>query len=160
MTVRDPNYKKVIALNRRAKFEYFIEETLEAGIVLTGPEVKSLRINGANINDSYATVLEGEIYLINSHIKEYKSASKFNYEETRRPRKLLLHTKQMKKLIGLVQKKGQTLVPLSIYFNNKNLVKIELGVVTGKKLHDKRESLKQADWQREKAQILKRGREN
>ena len=155
MAARDQNYKKVIAQNKKARFEYFIEEVLEAGIILVGSEVKSLRINGASISESYADFTGSELYLLNANIAEYDKASKFHHHEPKRPRKLILHKRELKKLIGLVQKKGQTLVPLSLYFNNKNLVKIELAVVKGKKLHDKREALKQEDFKRQRAQLFK-----
>jgi SsrA-binding protein len=157
MAKHDPSFKKIIAQNRRAKFEYFIEEVLEAGIVLNGSEAKSIRVNGASINESHADTRGDAVYLLNSHIQEYDKASKFNQFEARKPRKLLLHKREINKLIGLVQKKGFTIVPLSLYYNNKNMVKVELAVVKGKKLHDKREAIKQEDWKRQKAQELKNG---
>lgn len=160
MSKNKPESIKIIAQNRRAKFEYFIEEALEVGIVLEGAEVKSIRVSGASINESHADISGDDIYLYNAYIKEYDKASKFNQFEARRPRKLLLHKKQAKKLIGMVQKKGFTLVPLNIYFNSKNMVKVELALVKGKKLHDKREALKQEDWKREKAQQMKNQRDD
>ena len=153
MAKREESYRKMVAQNRRARYDYFIEETIEAGIVLTGAEVKSIRINGANINDSYATVENGELILINSHITEYSKASAFNKFEAKRNRKLLVKKREIKKFIGLTQKKGFSLVPLELYFNKKNLVKITLAVVKGKKEYDKREAIKQAEWKREKARI-------
>jgi SsrA-binding protein len=154
MAKRPANYKNVIAQNRRAKFDYFLEEILEAGIVLTGTEVKSLRNNSVSISEAHATVDEGEIYLVNANIPEYEQANRFNHVP-RRPRKLLLRKKEVKRLIGLIQKKGLTLIPVSIYFNHKNMAKLELAVARGKKQHDKRESIKQADWDRKKARVLK-----
>lgn len=151
---KNADYKKIIAHNRRVKFDYFIDETLEAGIVLTGSEVKSLRINNASISESYANVEKDEIVLINAFIPEYKQAKFFNHE-ARRIRKLLLHKKQIKKLLGLIKIKGVTIVPVSLYFNNKNLVKLELGIVRGKKEYDKRESIKKEDWKRQKARAMK-----
>ena len=151
---KDPLYKKIIASNRRAKYDYFIEEVLEVGIILTGSEVKSLRANNASITESYADAEKGEIVLINSFIPEYPQAKFFNHAP-RRTRKLLLHKKQIKKLIGLIKIKGVTLVPITIYFNHINMVKIELGIVKGKKEHDKRESIKQEDWKRQKARVMK-----
>lgn len=156
MARRPANYKKVIAQNRRAKFDYFLEETMEVGIVLTGTEVKSLRNNSVSISESHAAVDGGEIYLMNANIPEYEQANRFNHVP-RRPRKLLLKKREVKKLIGLVQKKGLTLVPVSMYFNHKNIAKLELAVAKGKKQHDKRESIKQEDWKRRKARVLKGG---
>ena len=141
--------------NRRARFDYHIEEELEAGIVLTGTEVKSLRQGKANIKDSYATEKDAEIWLINSDIAEYEGGNRMNHER-RRHRKLLLHRRQVKKLIGLLETKGMTLVPLRIYFNAKGIAKVMLGVAKGKKEHDKRETQKKRDWQREKAALMKR----
>ena len=151
---KNADYKKIIAHNRRVKYDYFIDEVIETGIVLTGSEVKSLRSNNASISESYADVEKGCIVLINAFIPEYKPA-KFFTHEPRRVRKLLLHKKQVKKLIGLLKIKGMTLVPVSIYFNNKNLVKVELGVVRGKKEYDKRASIKEDDWKRQKARVMK-----
>lgn len=151
---KNADYKKIIAHNRRVRYDYFIDEVIETGIVLTGSEVKSLRSNNASISESYADVEKGYIVLINAFIPEYKPAKFFSHEP-RRTRKLLLHKKQIKKLIGLLKIKGMTLVPVSIYFNNKNLVKVELGVVRGKKEYDKRASLKEEDWKRQKARVMK-----
>jgi SsrA-binding protein len=151
---KDPN-NKTVAENRKARFNYFIEEVMEAGIVLTGTEVKSLRTGQASINESYADVRGSEIFLVNAHIPEYtKSNAKWQHEVLR-PRKLLLHKNQMSKLIGAVQRKGTTLIPLSIYFNNRGIAKIALGVATGKKQHDKRETEKKRDWQREKSRVMR-----
>lgn len=145
---------RVVAQNRKARYEYFIDETLEAGIVLTGTEVKSVRNGGASITESYAEEDSGEIYLVNAYIPEYDKGTSFNHPP-RRPRKLLLHKRQIKKLLGALKVKGTTLVPLSIYFNKKNIAKIELAVAHGKKQYDKREAIKQEDWKRQKARLLK-----
>lgn len=146
---------KTVAQNRRARFDYFIEDTLEAGIVLTGTEIKSLRAGQASVNESYASVEGSEIFLVNAYIPEYNKAHVKLQHEVRRPRKLLLHKNQMNKLIGAVQRKGTTLIPLSIYFNNRGIAKVELGIATGKKQHDKRETIKTRDWQREKSRIMR-----
>lgn len=144
-----------VAQNRRARFDYFIEDVLEAGIVLTGTEVKSLRLGQASVGESYATVEGNEIFLINAYIPEYTKAHAKLQHEVRRPRKLLLHKNQMSKLIGAVQRKGTTLIPLSIYFNKRGIAKVELGIASGKKQHDKRETEKKRDWQREKSRIMR-----
>ena len=146
---------KTVAQNRRARFDYFIEDTLEAGIVLTGTEVKSLRAGQASVNESYASVDGSEIFLVNAYIPEYNKAHVKLQHEVRRPRKLLLHKNQMNKLIGAVQRKGTTLIPLSIYFNKRGIAKVELGIATGKKQYDKRETVKTRDWQREKSRIMR-----
>ncbi|HEX2752146.1 MAG TPA: SsrA-binding protein SmpB [Alphaproteobacteria bacterium] len=146
---------KTVAQNRRARFDYFIEETLEAGIVLTGTEVKSLRAGQASINESYAGVQGSQIVLVNAYIPEYNKAHVKLQHEVRRPRQLLLHKNQMNKLIGAVQRKGTTLIPLSIYFNHRGIAKVELGIATGKKQHDKRETIKTRDWQREKSRLMR-----
>jgi SsrA-binding protein len=151
---KDPN-NKTVATNRRARFDYFIEETLEAGIILTGTEVKSLRSGQASINESYAGAQGSEILLLNAYIPEYNKAHVKMQHEVRRPRKLLLHKRQMDKLIGSVQRKGATIVPVSIYFNARGIAKVELGIASGKKQHDKRETEKKRDWQREKARVMR-----
>ncbi|MDD9901107.1 MAG: SsrA-binding protein SmpB [Alphaproteobacteria bacterium] len=143
------------AQNRKARFEYHIEDTMEAGIMLVGTEVKSLRAGQASINESYADVRGGEIFLLNAHIPEYTQASTRLQHEVRRPRKLLLHKSQVNKLIGAVNRKGVTLVPLAIYFNDRGIAKVELGIATGKKKHDKRETQKDRDWQRDKARVMR-----
>jgi SsrA-binding protein len=150
----DPN-SKTVAQNRKARFEYFIEDTMEAGIILTGTEVKSLRGGQASINESYAGVQEGALYLLNAYIPEYTKAHIRLQHEVRRPRKLLLHKNQLDKLMGAVQRKGTTIVPLSIYFNKRGIAKVNLGIATGKKQHDKRETEKKRDWQREKSRIMR-----
>ena len=143
------------AENRKARFSYAIIDTLEVGIVLKGTEVKSLRAGKAQIAESYATEKDSEIWLINSYIPEYEKAAIYNHEP-RRPRKLLLHAKQVKKLIGQLRTKGITLVPLSIYFNEKGIAKLELALGKGKTNSDKRETIKDREWQREKAAEMKR----
>ncbi|AZS20824.1 MULTISPECIES: SsrA-binding protein SmpB [unclassified Caulobacter] len=145
---------KPIAENRRARFDYFIEDTFEAGIMLTGTEVKSLRTGRANIAESYASVEGREIVLINADIPPYGHANRFNHEP-RRHRKLLLHRRQIDKLIGAVQREGRTLVPIKLYWNDKGLAKLEVGLAKGKKLHDKRDTAAERDWQRDKARLMK-----
>ncbi|MCP5382227.1 MAG: SsrA-binding protein SmpB [Kordiimonadaceae bacterium] len=147
---------KVIALNRKARHNYIIEEEIEAGIVLSGSEVKSLRAGESNITDSYAEVKDGEVFLINAYIKEYEQANRFNHS-ARRVRKLLLHRKQINKMMAAVQRKGMTLVTLKLYFNDQNRAKVLLGLARGKKLHDKRASDKERDWNRQKERLLKDG---
>jgi SsrA-binding protein len=151
---RATEIRKVVAENRKARFSYFIEDTLEAGIILGGSEVKSLRAGKANIADSYATEEGGEIYLINAYIPEYLQANRLNHE-TRRPRKLLLHKKEANKLMGAVYREGMTLIPLRIYFNDRGRAKLELALARGKKLHDKRETEKSRDWDRQKGRLLR-----
>lgn len=143
-----------IAQNRRAKFDYFIEETVEAGIVLTGTEVKSLRANSASLNESYAGPKDGAIYLINVHIPEYQQAGVKMNHEPRRPRKLLLHKREQERLMGQVRRGGYTLVPVRLYFNKRGIAKCELGLAKGKKQRDKRQTQKDRDWQRQKSRVL------
>ncbi|MDP3896729.1 MAG: SsrA-binding protein SmpB [Mesorhizobium sp.] len=149
----DPN-NKTVAENRKARFSYEILDTYEAGIVLHGTEVKSLREGHANIQESYASVEGGEIWLINSYLPEYLQANRFNHEPRRR-RKLLLNKREMARMSHSVSREGMTLVPLKIYFNDKGRAKLLLAVGRGKKLHDKRESEKQRDWDREKGRVLR-----
>ena len=144
----------MIAENRRARFDYFIEDTMEAGLMLTGTEVKSLRNGRANIAESYAAVEGNEIVLVNADIPPYNQANRFNHEP-RRPRKLLLHRKQIDKLIGAVQREGRTIIPTKLYWNEKGMAKLAVGLAKGKKLHDKRETSAQRDWQRDKARLLR-----
>lgn len=145
---------RVVAQNRRARHEYFVDETLEAGIMLTGSEVKSLRASRGSINEAYAGERDGEIWLFNAHIPEYLAAAHFGHEP-RRIRKLLLHKKEVNKLLGAVRKEGATLVPLSVYFNDRGRAKLQLGLVHGKKKSDKRATIKQRDWQRDKARLMR-----
>jgi len=149
----DPRFK-IVADNRKARFHYAIGEVFEAGIVLTGSEVKSMRAGKTSIAESYATSRDGELWLLNSNISEYKQAGRFNHEP-KRPRKLLLHQRQISKLIGAVEREGMTVVPLKIYFNDKGRAKVEIALAKGKKLHDKRESEKQRDWTRERGRLLR-----
>ncbi|HYG27928.1 MAG TPA: SsrA-binding protein SmpB [Caulobacteraceae bacterium] len=145
---------KLIAENRRARFDYFITDTIEAGIMLTGTEVKSLRVGKANIVESYAAVEGDEIMLINADIPPYTQANRFNHEP-RRPRKLLLHRRQIDRLMGAVQREGLTIIPTKLYWNDKGMAKLEIGLAKGKKLHDKRETAAQRDWQRDKARLMR-----
>jgi SsrA-binding protein len=150
----DPKYK-IAAQNRKARFNYEIGETFEAGIVLTGSEVKSLRTGKATIAESYADAHNGEIWLVNANIPEYKQSGPYNNHEPKRHRKLLLHKRQVNKLIGAVEREGMTLVPLKLYFNERGRAKIEIALGRGKKLHDKRETAKKRDWQRQKSRLMR-----
>ena len=145
---------KTIAENRRARFDYFLEESFEAGLALTGTEVKSLRGGRANIAESYAAVEGRELMLVNADIPPYGQANRFNHEP-RRPRKLLMRRRQIDKLIGAVQREGRTLIPTKLYFNEKGLAKLEVALAKGKKVHDKRETEAARDWQRDKARLLR-----
>ena len=140
---------KQISNNRKARFHYIIEEEIEAGIMLLGSEVKSIRDSKININDGYVAEQNGNLVLLNIHIAEYKGANKFNHQPLR-PRQLLFHKKQIDKLLGKMHIKGLSLIPLSIYFNNRNIIKVNIGVCTGKKLYDKRASIKERDERRAK----------
>ena len=146
--------KKIVAENRRARFDYFIEETFEAGIALSGTEVKSLRFGEGSIAESYAHVHDGEAWLINANIPEFSHGNRFNHEP-KRPRKLLLHAKEVNKLFGAVMRQGMTLVPLSIYFNSRGRAKVELAIARGRKAHDKREHEKEKDWKKEQGRLLR-----
>jgi len=145
---------KVVAENRRARFDYFVDERIEAGIALMGTEVKSLRHGEGSIAESYATVDGEEVWLINSHIPEYSHGNRLNHEP-RRPRKLLLKGREIAKLHGAVARQGLTLVPLSIYFNSRGRAKVELALARGKKVHDKRETVKERDWKREQQRLMR-----
>lgn len=145
---------RIAAQNRRARHDYVIEETVEAGVMLAGTEVKALREGQGNLNDAYAGPREGALWLFNAYIPEYRAANRFNHE-TRRPRKLLLHKRQIARLSGLVQREGATLVPLSVYFNERGIAKVQLGLARGKKKADKRAAEKEREWQRDKARILR-----
>ncbi len=145
---------KVICTNRKARHDYFIVETMEAGIVLRGTEVKSLREGGAHLKDSYAAVDRGELYLYNAHISPYSMGNRFNHEPTR-TRKLLMHAHQVKRLLGKLQEKGLTLVPLRLYFNDAGRVKVELGLAKGKRLFDKRRTIAERDARREMRREMK-----
>jgi len=154
MAKKKEDGSKLIADNRKARYAYAIGETLEAGIMLVGSEVKSLRTGKTTIGESYAHAKDGEIWLVNSYIPEYTKASRFNHEP-KRSRKLLVHKREVERLAAAIQREGMTLIPLKLYFNAKGVAKLELGVAKGKKLHDKRESEKQRDWQRDKARLLR-----
>lgn len=147
---------RIAAQNRKASHEYFIEERFEAGLELTGTEVKSLRGGRSNIADAYAEVDGGEVWLVNAHIPEYAQGNRNNHEPRRR-RKVLLHRRQINRLMGAVERQGYTLVPLTIEFNAKGRAKLNLGLAKGKKLHDKRATTKERDWQRQRQRLLKGG---
>ncbi len=149
----DPRYK-LAADNRRARYDFEIGQVYEAGIMLTGTEIKSLRGGRSTISDSYAAEKGGEVWLYNAYIPEYLQANQFNHE-TRRPRKLLLHKKEIGRLAVAVQREGMTIVPLKIYFNDKGRAKVEIALARGKKLHDKRATEKERDWNREKSRVMR-----
>ena len=146
---------RMAAQNRKALHDYFIEERLEAGIQLTGTEVKSLRGGRSQIVEAYATVHQGDLFLVNAYIPEYLQGNRNNHEP-RRPRKLLLHRSQVNKLIGAIQRQGRTVVPLQVYFNEKGRAKLEIALALGKKAHDKRATIKARDWQRQRSRLLNR----
>ncbi|MCF3934205.1 SsrA-binding protein SmpB [Acuticoccus sp. M5D2P5] len=149
----DPN-ARTVAENRKARFNYEILDTFEAGIQLHGTEVKSLRQGRSTLTEAYAGDSGGELYLYNAYIPEYQEAGRFNHE-TKRPRKLLMHRREMNKLIGAIQQDGLTIVPLRLYFNARGIAKVMIGLARGKKSHDKRETEKKRDWQRDKARLLR-----
>lgn len=151
---KDEPERRVVADNRKARYSYAIDSTLEAGLMLMGSEVKALRSGKATIAESYAQAKDGEIYLINAYIPEYTMANRFNHEP-RRPRKVLVRKTEAKRLAAAVQREGMTLIPLRVYFNARGIAKIELGIAKGKKLHDKRETEKSRDWQRDKARLMR-----
>ena len=146
--------RKIVAQNRKARHNYFIEDTVEAGLVLLGTEVRAMRAGQASLGDSYADFRGKEIFLINSHISAYQSASRFNHEPLRL-RKILLHRREMEQLRGKMQREGYTLVPLSLYFNERGRVKVELGLAKGRRQLDKREREKTRDWERQRARLLR-----
>lgn len=145
---------RIAAENRRARHDYSITDTVEAGIMLAGTEVKSLRTGRANLAESFAGQQEGELYLFNAYIPEYQVSSAFSHE-TRRPRKLLLHRREVRRLLGAISREGMTLIPLSIYFNDRGLAKVQLALGKGKKLYDKRAAEKERDWKRDKARMMR-----
>ncbi|MCA1907658.1 MAG: SsrA-binding protein SmpB [Magnetospirillum sp.] len=145
---------RIAAQNRKARHEYTIVDTVEAGIMLVGTEVKSLRAGKGNINEAFAGPNGDELILYNAYIPEYQAKMPFPHE-TRRPRKLLLHRRELRKLVGAIAKEGMTLVPLDIHFNDRGIAKVLLGLAKGRKAHDKREAIKQRDWNREKARVLR-----
>ncbi len=146
--------QKTVADNRRVRFDYHVEDTFEAGLALQGTEVKALRAGEASIKESYAEVRDGQVWLVNANIPEYSHGNRLNHEP-RRPRKLLLHEREIQKLFGAVERKGMTLVPLSIYFNATGRAKVELALAKGKQAHDKRATIKDRDWQRDKARLMR-----
>ena len=146
--------KKTVAENRRARFDYHIEDTFEAGIMLTGTEVKSLRFGEGSIAESYAEIRGGEAWLVNSNVPEFSHGNRFNHEP-KRARKLLLHEREIDRLQGAVERKGMTLVPLSIYFNSRGRAKVELALAKGKNAADKRNTIKERDWKRDQARIMR-----
>ena len=154
MAAKPDRKLRVVADNRKARFNYEIGEVFEAGISLTGTEVKSLRVGKATIAESYADARGGEIWLVNSNISEYRQGGRFNHAP-KRPRRLLLHRRQINKLVGAVEREGMTLVPLKLYFNDKGRAKVELALAKGKKLHDKRETEKKRSWERERGRLLR-----
>jgi SsrA-binding protein len=154
MAEQKPRPFKIIAENRKARFNYEIGEVVEAGIALTGTEVKSLRQGKATIAESYADAKNGEIWLVNANIPEYLQASRFNHAP-KRPRKLLLHRRQIDKLAAAVEREGMTIIPLKMFFNEKGRAKVEIALGRGKKLHDKRETEKKRSWEREKGRLMR-----
>jgi SsrA-binding protein len=155
MAAKKDDGRKIVAENRKARYEFAISDTYEAGIALTGTEVKSLRQGQANIAESYASAEQGGIMLINAHIPEYKQAGPFYNHEPRRPRRLLLHKKEIHKLAIAVERQGMTLIPLELYFNDRGRAKLKLALAQGKKLHDRREAVAKRDWQRQKARLMR-----
>ena len=145
---------KIVAENRRARYDYYIEDKFEAGLALQGTEVKALRAGEASIAESYAEVKDGQVWLVNANIPEFSHGNRFNHEP-KRPRKLLLRQREIAKLHGAVAREGMTLVPLSVYFNSRGRAKVELALAKGKKAHDKRESIKERDWKRDKQRLMK-----
>ena len=146
--------RKAVAQNRKARHDYFITSTLEAGMVLLGTEVKSLREGGCQLTDAHAAERDGELWLVNAHIPEYRGGNRFNHEP-KRPRKLLVSRRERDKLIGAVTREGMTIVPLQLYFNERGIAKLKIALAQGKKLHDKRETEKKRDWNREKARLMR-----
>ncbi|KQN26134.1 SsrA-binding protein [Sphingomonas sp. Leaf33] len=145
---------KVVAENRRARFEYFIDTVYEAGIALTGTEVKSLRFGEGSIAEAYAEVRDEQAWLVNANIPEFSHGNRFNHEP-KRPRKLLLHEREINRLHGAVARDGMTLIPLTVYFNSRGRAKVELALAKGKKAHDKRDTIRERDWKREQGRILR-----
>ena len=146
--------KKIVAENRRARFDYAVEQVFEAGIALTGTEVKSLRFGEGSIAESYADVRDGAVWLINSNVPEFSHGNRYNHE-AKRPRKLLLHEREINKMHGAVARDGMTLVPLSVYFNARGRAKVELALAKGRKAHDKREHIKEREWKKEAGRVLR-----
>ncbi|MEA1937650.1 MAG: SsrA-binding protein SmpB [Pseudomonadota bacterium] len=155
MSAKNEAPDRLIAQNRRARFDYFIEDSIEAGLVLTGTEIKSMREGRCSINESYAVEKGGNIWLVGAHIPEYAHAGRHLQHDPKRARKLLLHRKQIQKLAGTTTREGYTLVPVRMYFNSRGLAKLQLGIGRGKKRHDKRETARTRDWDREKNRLLR-----
>lgn len=155
MSAKNDDGRKLVAENRKARHDFFITDDLEAGIMLVGTEVKSLRKGQANIAESYASFEDGGLWLINSYIPEYQGAGRFFQHEPRRKRRLLLHLKELHKIRLAIERKGMTLIPLELYFNKRGLAKLKLALAEGKKLHDKREDAAKRDWQRQKARLMR-----
>jgi SsrA-binding protein len=155
MSAKKDDGRRIVAENRKARHEYFLTDTWEAGLELRGTEVKSLRKGQANIAESYASMEDGGLYLINSYIPEYQGAGRFFQHEPRRKRRLLLHKSEMAKLANGVERKGMTIVPLELYFNQRGIAKLKLAIAEGKKLHDKREDAAKRDWNRQKARLMR-----
>ena len=153
---KPPQFEKtrIVAENRRARFEYFIEHVYEAGIALTGTEVKSLRFGEGSIAEAYAEVRNEQVWLVNANIPEFSHGNRHNHEP-KRPRKLLLHEREINKLHGAVAREGMTLIPLTVYFNGRGRAKVELALAKGKKAHDKRDTIKERDWKREQGRLLR-----
>lgn len=147
---------QTVADNRRARFDYFLEDKIEAGIELTGTEVKSLRLGQCSLNESYAQEKNGDIWLVNAHIAEYMQAGAHLQHAPKRPRRLLLHKKQVNRLIGAVTREGYTIIPVRLYFNGKGLAKVEIALAKGKKDYDKRETTKQREWNRDKQRLMRK----
>lgn len=146
---------ETVADNRRARYEYHLEDTFEAGIMLTGTEVKSLRMGQCSVAEAYVGPMKGEIWIFNLNIPEYTKAAALTQHEPKRPRKLLLNKKQANKILGATQRDGYTVIPTRLYFNARGLAKLEIALAKGKKLHDKRESEKKRDWSRDKARLMR-----
>ncbi len=155
MAAKKDDGRRIVAENRQARYEYFIADTWEAGLQLTGTEVKSLRRGQSNIAESYASAEEGGLWLVNAYIPEYQGAGRFFQHEPRRKRRLLLHAREIHKIAIAVERQGMTIVPLELYFNARGIAKLKLALAQGKKLHDKRETAKKRDWNREKARIMR-----
>lgn len=155
MAAKKEGGRRIVAENRQARHEFFLTDTYEAGLQLTGTEVKSLRRGQSNIGESYASVEDGGLWLVNAYIPEYQGAGRYFQHEPRRKRRLLLHAKEIHKLAIAVERQGMSIVPVELYFNERGIAKLKLALAQGKKLHDKRETAKKRDWNREKARIMR-----
>jgi len=154
MSKKKKSQENTVARNRKARHNYFIENNIEAGIMLQGTEIKSIRTGRSSIEESYASEENGELFLINAYIPEYKAGGR-DQHETRRPRKLLLHKKELTKMINAVSREGATIIPLSLYFNKRGMLKVDLGLAKGKRQYDKRQTEKERDWRRNQARIMR-----